>query len=162
MNQKQPTPWETIGLGALAAVIGFYLVLAALSLLPAPGGPDGSMWLVLAVGFCLLLSGLWHLIPALVMDELKAQADASPNTPQPLHVAQYVFALAVVMCCAMVGSWIAFGPGIHGSLPFSSSDSLDVLGRAIFAIGAVVIWLGLIAVAISGWRKLMSRRRAPF
>jgi sulfite exporter TauE/SafE len=53
----------------------------------------------------------------------------------------------------MVGSWIALGPGAHGSLPFSSSDSLDVLGRAIFAIGAVVIWLGLIAVAISGWRK---------
>jgi sulfite exporter TauE/SafE len=45
------------------------------------------------------------------------------------------------------------GPGLHGSLPFSSSDSLDVLGRAIFAIGAVVIWLGLIAVAIGGWRR---------
>ena len=28
MDQKQPTPWETIGLGTLAAVIGFYLVLA--------------------------------------------------------------------------------------------------------------------------------------
>jgi hypothetical protein len=84
-DQKQPSPWETIGLGTLAAVAGFYLVLAA--------------------------------------------------------------------CCAMVGSWIASGPGAHGSLPFSSSDSLDVLGRAIFAIGAVVIWLGLIAVAISGWRK---------
>jgi sulfite exporter TauE/SafE len=153
MNQTQPSPWETIGLGTLAAVIGFYLVLAALSLLPAPSGPDGSMWLVLAVGICLLLSGLWHLIPALVMDELRAEGDASPNTPQRLHVAQYVFALAVIMCCAMVGSWIALGPGTHGSLPFSSSDSLDVLGRAIFAIGAVVIWLGLIAVAISGWRK---------
>jgi hypothetical protein len=157
MDQKQPTPWETIGLGTLAAVIGFYLVLAALSLLPAPGGPDGSMWLVLAVGFGLLLSGLWHLIPALVMDDLRAEGDASPNTPQRLHVAQYVFALAVVMCCAMVGSWIALGPGIHGSLPFSSSDSLDVLGRAIFGLGAVVIWLGLAAVAISGWRKLVRR-----
>jgi sulfite exporter TauE/SafE len=162
MDQKQPTPWEAIGLGAFAAVIGFYLVLAALSLLPAPGGPNSPMWGVLAIGFCLLIGGLRLLIPALVMDELRTGGDASPNTPQPLHVAQYVFALAVVMCCAMVGSWIAFGPGIHGSLPFSSSDSLDVLGRAIFAIGAVVIWLGLIAVAISGWRKLMSRRRAPF
>ena len=162
MDQKQPTPWETIGLGTLAAVIGFYLVLAALSLLPAPGGPDGSMWLVLAIGFCLLVGGLRLLIPALVMDDLRAEGDASPNAPRRLHVAQYVFALAVVMCCAMVGSWIAFGPGIHGSLPFSSSDSLDVLGRATFGIGAVIIWLGLIAVAISGWRKLMSRRRAPF
>jgi hypothetical protein len=153
MNQTQPSPWETIGLGTLAAVIGFYLVLAALSLLPAPSGPDGSMWLVLAVGFCFLLSGLWHLIPALIMDELRAGDEASPDTPQRLHVAQYVFALAVIMCCAMVGSWIALGPGTYGSLPFSSSDSLDVLGRAIFAVGAVVIWLGLIAVAFSGWRK---------
>ena len=61
MNQTQPSPWKTIGPGPLAAVIGFYLMLAALSLLPAASGPDGSMWLVLAVGFGLLLSGLWHL-----------------------------------------------------------------------------------------------------
>ena len=156
-DQKQPSPWETIGLGTLAAVIGFYLVLAALSLLPAPGGPDAPMWPVLAVGFCFLLGGLWVLIPALVMDELRAEGEASPNTPQRLHVAQYVFALAVVMCCAMVGSWITLGPGAHGSLPFSTSDSLDMIGRAAFGVGAVVIWLGLIAVAISGWRKLVSR-----
>jgi hypothetical protein len=108
---KQPSPWETIGLGTLAAVVGFYLVLAALSLLPSPGRPNGPMWVVLAVGFCLLLSGLWRLIPALVMDEHSADGTASTNTPQRLHVAQYVFALAVVMCCAMVGSWIALGPG---------------------------------------------------
>jgi hypothetical protein len=152
-DQQQPSPWETIGLGTFAAVIGFYLVLAALSLLPSPGRPNGLMWIMLAVGFCFLLGGLRVLIPALVMDELRAEGEASPNMPQRLHVAQYVFALAVVMCCAMVGSWIALGPGTHGSLPFSSSDSLDVLGRALFAIGAVVIWLGLIAVAISGWRK---------
>ena len=156
-DQKQPSPWETIGLGTLAAIIGFYLVLATLSLLPAPGGPDAPMWLVLAVGFGLLLGGLWHLIPALVMDELRVDGEASPNAPQRLHVAQYVFALAVAMCCAMVGSWIALGPGAHGSLPFSTSDSLDMIGRAAFGIGAVVIWLGLIAVATSGWRKLVSR-----
>jgi hypothetical protein len=152
-DQKQPSPWETIGLGTLAAVVGFFLVLTALILLPSPGWPNGLMWIVLAIGFCLLLGGLWVLIPALVMDELRAEGEASPNTPQRLHVAQIVFALAVVMCCAMIGSWIAFGPGTHGSLPFSSSDSLDVLGRATFAVGAVIIWLGLVAVAISGWRK---------
>jgi hypothetical protein len=115
------------------------------------------MWVMLAIGFCLLLGGLRLVIPALVMDELRAEGNAPPGTPQRLHLAQYVFGLAVVMCCAMVGSWIALGPGAHGSLPFSSSDSLDVLGRALFAIGAVVIWLGLIAVAISGWRKRVGR-----
>ena len=56
MDQKQASPWETIGLGTLAAVIGFYLVLAALSLLPSPGRPNGPMWVVLAVGFCFLLA----------------------------------------------------------------------------------------------------------
>jgi hypothetical protein len=159
-DQKQPSPWETIGLGTLAAVVGFFLVLAALSLLPSPGRPNRPVWVVLAAGFCLLLSGLWRLIPALVMEEFRVDGKASTDTPQPLHVAQYVFALAVVMCCAMVGSWIALGPGAHGSLPFSSSDSVDVLGRAIFAIGAVVIWLGLIAVALSSWRKRVGRGKA--
>ena len=153
MDQKPASPWETIGLGTLAAVIGFYLVLAALSLLPSPGQPNGPMCIVLAIGFFLLLGGLWVVIPALVMDELRAEGKSSTNTPRRLHLAQYIFALAVVMCCAMVGGLIALGPGAHGSLPFSSSDSFDVFGRAIFAIGAGVIWLGLIAVAISGWRK---------
>jgi len=157
MDQKQPSPWETIGLGTLAAVVGFYLVLAALSLLPSPGRPYGPMWIVLAIGFCFLLGGLWVLIPALVMDELRAEGEAPTSSPRQLQLAQYVFALAVVMCCAMVVGWIALGPGVYGSLPFSTSDSLDVLGRAIFAIGAVVLWLGLIAVAFSGWRKLVRR-----
>jgi hypothetical protein len=153
MDQKQSSPWETIGLGTLAAVVGFYLVLAALSLLPSPGRPNGPMWLVLAIGFCLLLGGLRVLIPALVMDELRTEGEASTNTPQRLHLPQYVFALAVLMCCAMVAGLIALGPGAYGSLPFSSSDSVDVLGRAIFAVGAVVIWLGLITVAVRGWRQ---------
>jgi hypothetical protein len=159
-DTKQPSPWETIGLGTLAAVVGFYLVLAALSLAPSPGRPNGPMWVVLGAGFCFLLGGLWVLIPALVMDELSTDGKASTNSPQRPHVAQYVFALAVVMCCAMVGSWIGLAPGAHGSLPFSSSDSLDVLGRVIFAVGAVVIWLGLIAVATNGWRKRAGRGKA--
>ena len=159
-DQTQPSPWETIGSGTLAAVAGFYLVLAALSLLPSPGRPNSLMWVVLAVGVCFLLGGLWVLIPSLVMDELGADGKASTNPPQRLHVAQYVFALAVVMCCAMIGGWIALGPGAYGSLPFSSSDGLDVLGRTMFAIGAIVIWLGLIAVAISGWRKRPGRGKA--
>ena len=152
-DQKQPSPSETIGLGTLAAVVGFFLMLTALILQASPGRPNGLMWIALAVGFCLLLGGLWVVIPALVIDEFRAEGEATPKAPHRLHVAQYVFALAVVMCCAMVGSWIAFGPGAHGSLPFSSSDSLDVLGRAAFGIGAVIIWLGLVTVAISGWHK---------
>jgi hypothetical protein len=28
-----------------------------------------------------------------------------------------------------------------------------MIGRATLGIGAVIIWVGLIAVAISGWRK---------
>ena len=157
MDQKQPSPWETIGLGTLAAIIGFYLVMAALSLLPTPDRPIAPMWVVLTVGFCFLLGGLWVLIPAIVMDEVRA--DGEPPASRPLHAAQYVFALAVVMCFAMVGSWIAFGPGTYGSLPFSSSEAFDMIGRAAFGIGAVIIWLGLIALAVSGWRKLMYRHK---
>jgi hypothetical protein len=54
MDLKQPSRWETIGLGTLAAVIGFYLVLAALSLLPASGEPNArcGSCLPLAFVFC--------------------------------------------------------------------------------------------------------------
>jgi len=154
MDQKQASPWEMIGLGALAAVIGFYLVLAALSLLPAPGGPDALMLLVFAVGFCYLLGGLRIMIPAIVMDEGGA---GEPPAKRPLRMAQYVFALAVVMAVAMVASFILLGPGLHGSLPFSSNNSLDMIGRIAFGIGAIVVWLGLLRLAVSGRRKLARR-----
>src|SRR5262245_25538719 len=53
-DQKQPSPSETIGLGTLAAVVGFFLMLTALILQASPGRPNGLMWIALAVGFCLL------------------------------------------------------------------------------------------------------------
>jgi len=90
MNQKQASPWETIGFGALAAVIGFYLVLAALSLLPAPGGPDTLVLLALAVGFCFLLGGLGVLVPAAVTGEVSSNGELPAGAPYWLRVFQYL------------------------------------------------------------------------
>jgi len=90
MNQKQASPWETIGFGALAAVIGFYLVLAALSLLAAPGGPDTLVLLALAVGFCFLLGGLGVLVPAAVTGEVSSNGELPAGAPYWLRVFQYL------------------------------------------------------------------------
>ena len=62
---------------------------------------------------------------------------------------------------AAIGTWIAFGAGARSfnvdALFFETSGGGEVIGRIIFGIGAVITWLSLIGVAVSGWRKLIRR-----
>jgi len=166
MDQNRPPPsrWETIGIGAIAAMIGLYLVLVALSLLPPPSRANGPMWVVLLVGLCFLLGGLGALIPVVVTGEVRSDGELPAGAPSWLRLAQHMFMLAIFTCFAMIGSWIAFGPGTRSfsvSLPFVSiKGAAELIGRALFGLGAVITWLCVILVAVNGWRKLRGRDQA--
>lgn len=165
MDQRSqpPSRWETIVVGALAAIIGLYLVLVALSLLPPASRPNGPMWVVLMVGLCFLFGGLGVLVPVVVTGEVSTAGELPPGAPSWLRVAQYVFGLAIFACFAMIGTWIAFGPGTRSfsvSVPFLSIKGAgELIGRAAFGLGAIITWLCLIAVAVSGWRRLADRSK---
>jgi hypothetical protein len=166
MDAKPPPPSrrETIWVGALAAAIGLYFVLVGLGLFPSPGKANGPMWIVLLAGSCFLLGGLAVLIPAAVTGEVRDDGQLPAGAPQWLRVLQYMFVLAIFACFAMIGSWIAFGPGTRSfsvSMPFLSFRGAgEMIGRAAFGLGAVITWLCLIAFAVSGWRKFVDRDKA--
>jgi hypothetical protein len=161
---RQASRRETIAIGAIAAAIGLYFVLVSLDLLPAPGGAKAPMWVVTLCGLCFLLGGLATFIPAAVTGEVRSDGELPAGAPRWLRVLQYLFGLMIFACFAMIGSFVAFGPGARSfgvSLPFMTFGEGNALfGRIAFGIGAVIIWLCTIGFAVQGWRKLVRGGKA--
>jgi hypothetical protein len=86
------------------------------------------------------------------------------GAPHWLRVFQYLLVLTIFAAFAMIGSFVAFGPGTRSfsvSVPFvSTSGDSEIFGRIAFGIGAIITWLCLVLVAVSGWRKLVGRDKA--
>ena len=164
MDQKQPpSRRETIGIGAICAAIGLYFALVGLDLVPAPGEANAPMWIAFLAGLCFLLGGLAVLVPTLATGEVRADGELPTGAPLWLRVFQYLLGLAIFASFASIGTWIAFAGGARSfgvSTPFfTTSGGSETLGHTVFGIGAVVTWLALIAVGISGWRKLVRRNK---
>jgi len=161
-QNRQPSRREAIVVGALFAAIGLCLVLVPLGVLPPPGEANAPAWVVTLVGLCFLLGGLAVLLPAAVTGEVTSNGELPAGAPQWLRVLQYGFGLALFAALAMVGSFVAFGPGARSfgiSLPFLVSEGgNEMIGRAAIGIGAVITWLCLIAFAVHGWHKLVRRK----
>jgi hypothetical protein len=164
MDQRPPSRGTTIGLGAITAAIGFYIALAGVGVLPLPGEANAPMWVVILAGLCFLLGGLGVLLPAAVAGEVRNDGELPAGAPYWLRVFQYLLVLTLFAAFAMIGSFVAFGPGTRSfsvSAPFvSTSGDNEIFGRAAFGLGAIISWLCLILVAVSGWRKLVGRNKA--
>jgi hypothetical protein len=161
MDQKPPSPSATIAMGAIAAAIGFFYLLVGLGLVPSR--PHAELWVALVVGVCFLFGGLAVMLPAIVTGEVSSDGSLPAGAPSWLRGIQLLLVLTILACLAIIGSFVAFGPGSRSfsiSLPFfSSSGGSEVLGRAVFGFG-ILTWFGLIAAAVSGWRRLVSRNKA--
>jgi hypothetical protein len=161
MDQKPPSRGTTIGLGAISAAIGFFIVLVGAGVLPPPGKANAPLWVVMLAGLCFLLGGLGVLVPAAVTGEVRSDGELPAGAPYWLRAFQYLLVLAIFAAFAMIGSFVAFGPGTRSfsvSVPFvSTSEGSDIFGRVVFGIGAIITWLCLILVAVAGWHKLVGR-----
>jgi len=161
MGQKPPSRGTTIGLGAIFAAIGLYIVLVGVGTLPPPGKANAPMWVVMLAGLCFMLGGLGVLIPAAVTGEVREDGELPAGAPYWLRVFQYLLVLTIFAAFAMIGSFVAFGPGTRSfsvSVPFvSMNGGSEILGRIAFGVGAIITWLCLILVAVGGWRKFIRR-----
>jgi hypothetical protein len=65
--------------------------------------------------------------------------------------------MAIVVDMGLLASWIAFGPGQR---QFSGSGAIfgEIGGRVAFGIGALIIWIVLVAIVIGGARRFIERR----
>jgi len=165
MSASTPaTPREMRWIGTGVAAVGLYFMLVGLGLLPLPGGPSclhGPLWLVLLAGLIFFLAGAAVLLQGI--GRANANGELPPNAPQWMRVVQYVIGVAIFASFAMMGSWIAFGPGsraFSGNFLFFDATTNEMIGRAMFGFGAIVCWLAAVGFAISGVRKILVRPKS--
>ena len=165
MSAQQPaTPRQMYFYGALAAAAGLYCMLVGLGTLPPPGGPrnlHAPLWVVLLAGLVFFLAGVAIVIQA--MGHANASGELPADAPHWMRAAQHLIGVAVFACFALIGSWIALGGEsrqFSGGIPFVSHLTNVSLARVMFGFGAAICWLGTIAFAVSGARKLLGHGKS--
>jgi uncharacterized membrane protein YhaH (DUF805 family) len=157
----EPTPATSRGnywCAALAAATGIYFLTLGSGLLHIPGGKanlHGPQWLMLCVGLAFFLAGI-----AIVNQTLghanATTGDLPTDAPRWMRAVQHLIGFAIFCCFGVITSWVAFGPGerhFSGTFMFGDPAINAAIGRIVFGVCAVIIWLCTAAVVASGIRR---------
>jgi hypothetical protein len=157
-EQAEKFDKTTAAIGAVFAAAGFYFVLAALGIVPPPGDANGPLWLVLAAGFVFMFAGCAVILQWAGGASMQT-GRMSASAPNWLIAVQLLLVAMVSASMAAIGSWIAFGPGersFSSNVPFVETIGMgEIIGRAAFGLGAIIVWLFAIAMAVRGVRQLL-------
>jgi hypothetical protein len=159
LSHREASPHEVAGLGLALSLAGFYFMLGSIGVLPMPE-VDSPAFLVFAAGIAFLFAGLLCFIRARtgVTDNQTTLSEASPGW---IKLSYQTLAIGVLGAFATIGTWGAVGSGPRAftvsSPPGAMQTTGDLVGRTVFGLGAVIIWIGVIALTISTVRKLLDR-----
>jgi hypothetical protein len=160
---KSAAPKEMFVIGAGALVAGLYILLVGADVLPVPGGRDklhAPLGIVMCVGLAVFLAGACALLQG--VGRANASGELPREAPTWMRVMQYLLVVATFASFGTIAGWIAFGGDARqfsGSFVGFGGSTNAAIGRIAFGIGAAVMWLCTIAVAVSGARKLRSQGR---
>jgi hypothetical protein len=147
----------TIACGLLAAAMGlFYILYSAIVGPSARHNGEEPGWLGFVFGMIFLLGGSAAIIKTVVGST--APGGGLPATaPRWLSFTYHAMVVAIVVGMGLLASWIAFGPGQR---QFSGSGAIfgEIGGRIAFGIGALIIWIVLVAIVVGGARRFIERR----
>lgn len=164
MSQAKPlSPRGTFLCGLLAVGMGLFLLLVGLGVVkPDRNAMHAPLWVATCAGLVFMLAGISIAMGAI--QGVSASGDLPKDASWWSRFFYYAIGLAVCAGLAAIGTWVAFGPGTRSfsgtGLFLVSVEANETIGRIVFGLGAVVTWLILLTVAISGGRKLF-RRREP-
>ncbi|NVO13953.1 MAG: hypothetical protein HXX10_07940 [Rhodoplanes sp.] len=150
--------------GLLAAGVGLVIVLMVLGVIgePPKHPPKTPIWVAVLAGGLFLLAGLVVLVNALTGRD--PGAEVPPFAPFWPRLLQVLVGVVMFASFAVIGSWIAFGPGprnFETNIPFLASGvANELVGRCAFGFGAILTWACTLLVALAGWSKLRRRPRA--
>jgi hypothetical protein len=159
--QDQPSPADGIGIGVVFAAVGGYFILVSLGAVPAPGGANGPPAIVFCAGLAFLCAGVAAMLRARA-GMTDNQTEMPGDAPQWAQFCYRVTGIAVAGSLAAIGTWIAIGSGPRSfslSAPFVEMRTAgETIGRTVFGLGAVIVWIYVIALTVGTVRKLFSRR----
>jgi hypothetical protein len=160
LSSRQASPHEVAGIGIALSIAGLYFMLGSGGLLPMPEA-NGPAFIVFAAGAAFLFAGLLCFIRAR-SGMTGRQTDLPEGSPAWLKLSHQMLAIGVFGAFATIGTWIAIGSGPRAftvSTQFGSMQTTgDMFGRTVFGLGAVIVWICVIALTVSTVRKLFDRR----
>jgi multisubunit Na+/H+ antiporter MnhB subunit len=160
-EQKSLSRNGMVWVGLLVTAVGLFIVLMVLGVVgePPKRPPKTPIWVAVLAGGLFLVAGLAVLLNALTGRD--PEAELPPSAPFWLRLLQVLIGVVMFASFALIGSWIAFGPGPRNfgtNIPFLASGvANEIAGRCAFGIGAILIWACTLLVALAGWSKLRQR-----
>ena len=159
----QASPHDVIGVGVAFSAAGLYLMLGAAGYMPMPEGnsPYSPAFIGFCAGAAFLFAGLTCIVRARA-GILNMETEIPDSAPRWMQVSYRVLAIGAAGALATIGTYVAIGSGPRA---FSLSTSLvemqttgEILGRTVFGLGAVIVWIIVIALTVGTVRKLFDRR----
>jgi hypothetical protein len=155
------SPAEGLGFGLALAATGLYFILMSFGVLPPPDETTvrGNAVLTFCAGLAFIGVGLAVAVCA-KSGAAGHGSDGDPAMHGP-HPAWRVGAIAVAGSLAAIGTWMVIGASPR---PLAVAEPLletrtagEAIGRTVFALGAVVVWICVIALTVGTVRKLFRR-----
>jgi hypothetical protein len=148
-----------VACGLLALAMGLFIVLSAFGVIPSRGSTDGERWVGAIAGLAFVFGGFAVIIQTCA----KATPDGVLPASAPIwvRVTLYLLSLAIVASLGAIGTWVAFGPGereFSSSIPFLPAWLNEPVGRTAFGVGAILIWIMSIVMAVVSARRLRSHK----
>ena len=151
---------ELLFVGLVAIAMGAMVMLAVTDVLPGKGA-RAPVWVGVCAGLVFMLAG-----GALVLRWFAGGETHDGEMPRGTSFWQravyYLIGLICIGALAAIGTWVAFGPGPRAfsmSIPFlGKGPASEWLGRGVFGVGAVLVWLFFIVAARRYWQRLMAEQ----
>jgi hypothetical protein len=154
---------DGIGFGIALGAAGIYFVMVGFGLLPMPGGEDaahGPPAVIVAAGAAFLFAGIALAIRAQAGADDRS-GDLPADAPPWTQMAYRVTGIAIAGSLAAIGTWIAIDSGPRAfdmSWPMMDMQPAgEVIGRTVFGLGAVIVWIYVIALTVGTVRKIFDR-----
>ena len=155
---RRASPHDVIGLGVAFSAAGLYFMLGAAGYAPMPEG-NSPAFIAFCAGAAFLFAGLTCMVRARGMTD--AQSEVPDNAPGWTKVSYRVLGIGTTGALATIGTWIAIGSGPRAfslSAPLVEMQTAgEMIGRTVFALGAVIAWIYVIALTVGTVRKLFDR-----
>ncbi len=163
-SQAAPNPAsrsDIVGIGIAFTLAGLYFILVAMDVLPPPGDTSAPAAVVFCAGLAFLFAGGTCMVRAKA-GMADHESDVPEKAPRWLKLSYRALGIGVAGALAAIGTWIAIGGGPRAfsvSAPFVEMRTTgEVVGRTVFGLGAIIVWIYVIALTVGTVRKFFGRR----
>ena len=156
-QQQQARPGDVIGFGIAMAAAGVYFTLTGIGALPMPeSGASAPMIVIALAGLAFLFAG-GSLVIRGYAGARDHDGDLPAAAPGWAKISYRVLAIGIAGTLAIVGTWVALGSGPRHFNVSGLAPSGEALGRTVFGLGAVIVWIYVIAITVGTVRKIFDR-----